>query len=433
MKCWRCILIVLIAADAGLAAESVHRTDHVVVTYEGIEQPYAEAMARVAEAARDIAVQQFGFNMPEVIKINATLNTKQPVRLFTDGHDSLTLNVKTAENLRKPSDSGIFNIYGICHEVGHVAMYRLIHDRLWMTPAAAEGWAHYLGSRIVDEVYAREKEDLWPDKYDYLADGMARLNEQLARPKPSDTAKAAGLWKELVQIVGDDGIAAVFTAWSKADVDATDPGAALRAALLATNSDSRLAQWWNEAEPLLVFKRPRSGFVARTAKAAELFGQPLELAHDDGRQTSKSSIAGSGHAVRFETLGDNWYLTAVRLYGSRYGHRAPPREDFQVWLCDKDFKVIADFAMPYSRFRRGGPRWVNLPVEPTNVPSEFIICVGFNPTRTKGVYVGYDGSPSGNSFVGLAGKEGRAFQKGDWMIRVKLDQLKTADALRPVE
>jgi len=433
MKCLGSILALLVTATTSLADERVHRTDHVVVTYNGIETAYAEAMARVAEAARDIAVKEFGFDMPKVIKINITLNPERPVRLFTDGHDSLSLNVISVENLRKPSESGVYNVYGICHELGHIAMYRLIHTRVWMTSVAAEGWAHYLGSQIVDGVYAREKADLWPDPYDYLADGTARLNGQLAHSELSDTARAAGLWKELVKVVGDKNIASVFKAWAKADINLTDPGAALRQTLLKTNADSRLAQWWNQAEPLLVSKRPRSGFVVRTAKAADLHGQSLELAYDSGRQTGKGSIGGSGHAVRFKAPGDDWYLTDIRLYGSRYGHRRAPREDFYIWLCDKDFKVIAGFSQPYSRFRRGRPRWVKMPAEPTSVPSEFIICVAFDPTQTKGVYLGHDGSVGDHSYIGLPGKEGRAFKKGNWMIRVELDQLKTADALRAVD
>jgi len=433
MKRFKCIVVFLIAAGVGHASPGVHRTDHVVVTYDGIDQPYAEAIARVAQAAREIAVKQFGFDMPKTVKVDVTLDPKRPVRLFTDGHDSMTLNVETAEDLRKPSESGVYNIYGICHELGHVAMFRIIQNHLWITPAAAEGWAHYLGSRIVDGVYAQEKEDLWPDSYDYLADGTARLNDQLTRPNPSDTAKAAGLWRELVEVVGDENIAVVFKAWAKADIDLTEPGPALRETLLETHSDPRLAQWWNEAEPLVVRKRPKSGFIAQTAKVDELLGQPLELAHDDGKPIGVGSFGGSGHAVRFGAPGDDWYLAGVRIHGSRYGQWMAPREDFHVWLCDKDFKVIADFPQRYSRFRRGNPRWVTMSVKPTNVPSEFVICVAFNPTQTKGVYVGYDGSVNGNSYVGLAGKPGAGFDKGDWMIRVKLDQLKTADALRAAE
>jgi len=95
--------------------------------------------------------------------------------------------------------------------------------------------------------------------------------------------------------------------------------------------------------------------------------------------------------------------------------------------------VIADFPQAYGKFERGNPRWVSLAVEPTNVPSEFVICVAFNPIATKGVYVGHDKSAGGNSFTGLAGQKSKSFSEGDWMIRVRLDQLKTTNALKPVE
>jgi hypothetical protein len=178
------IVACLMAPSACVAVEEVYRIDNVVVTYDGIEQQYVQAIARVAKAARGVAVQQFGFDMPETIKINATQDAKQPVRLFNDGQDRLYLAVRTAKDLRKPSESGVFHIYGICHEIGHLAMYRVIRDHSWLTSAAAEGWAHYVGSRTVDSVYALEKEDLWPDRYNYLADGTARLKQQLTQSNP---------------------------------------------------------------------------------------------------------------------------------------------------------------------------------------------------------------------------------------------------------
>jgi len=423
----------LIFSSFAVAGEQVYRTDNAVVTYSGIGIEYAEAIAQTAGAARAIAAKHCDFDMPETIKITVRSDPKQRVRLFNDGNDRLYLTVRTAKDLSKPSESEVFHIYGICHEIGHLAMYRIIRDHSWMTSDGAEGWAHYIGSRIVDGVYAQKKEELWPDKYNYLADGTARLKKQLERPNPSGLIKAVRLWIELADIVGDKGIFTVFKAFSGADVDPADPGAALRKALLTVKTDKRLDQWWNKAEPVLVFKRPKSGFVARTAESKELAGQPMDLAHDDGRQAGKSSIAGSGHAVRFTIPGGSWYLTGVRIYGSRYGYPAPPKEDFHIWLCDSDFKTIADFPQPYEKFKRGNPRWVNSTLKPTNVPNEFIVCVGFNPTGTKGVYVGYDESGSGNSFTGLAGRKGRAFNKGDWLIRVRLDQLKTADALRPIK
>jgi hypothetical protein len=414
-------------------AEQMYRIDHAVVRYDGVDESYVKALAETAVAARTAAVEKFNLNMPETIQISVTLNLKQKVRLYNDGNDRMYLTLKSKRNLLKPSESGIFHIYGICHEIGHLAMYRLIRDHSWLTSEAAEGWAHYLGSRLVDEVYAQKKETLWPDSYNYLADGTKRLKAQLAKSNLRGTAKGALLWSQLSGIVDDKGIGLIFQAWSKMKIDPTDPGAAARKTLLAVGANPRLEAWWNQAEPVFIFKRPKSGFPLRQVDRKTLAGSAMELVHDDGAQAGKSSIAGGGHAVRFGIPGDGWYLTSVRLFGSRYGYPRPPQEDFHIWLCDAEMNVIADLPQPYGRFQQGNPRWVNLRVNPTNVPSEFIVCVGFNPTGTKGVFMSYDQGGTGNSLTALPGKSGKSFSKGDWLIRVEVDQLKTADALKPLQ
>jgi hypothetical protein len=168
-------------------------------------------------------------------------------------------------------------------------------------------------------------------------------------------------------------------------------------------------------QPILLFA---SALIAATALGAN---PPQELSHDDGEPAKKSSLAGSGHAVKFAVKGSNWLLTEVRIFGSRYGYPQPPTEDFHVWLCDKDFKSIADFPFPYSTFKRGQPEWVSFKVKPARVPKEFFVCVGFDPTATKGVYVSADKESSGHSYTGLPGREPKPFTGGDWLIRATVD------------
>jgi hypothetical protein len=409
------------------AAEGAAVTvDKVTVTHTGIGEAYATAIARTAAAARTLAISAFGFDMPEAITINVTCDPGQTSRLWTDGRDHFELVVGSEADLRKPAESGIFHLYGMCHETGHLAQYRLVPKHDWMTTAAAEGWAHYLGSRLVDAVYAREGPDLWPDRYDYRADGTARLKRQLASAKRDEIDTGAGLWMELAEIVGDKGIAPIFRAWGQAEVDPADPGPALAKALAATSRDPRLAAWWKRAEPVLVLKRGRSAFVGKTATPAELAGKPAELSHDDGASAGKASMTGGGHAVRFDAPSAASYVTAVKVYGSRYGAQQPPAENFHVWLCDADFKQFADFPIPYAAFERGEPKWVMLPVRPTLVPEKFIVCVGFDPSSTKGVFVHRDKESGGDSLVGLPGVAPQPCAAGDWMIRVQIDQTKSA-------
>lgn len=147
-------------------------------------------------------------------------------------------------------------------------------------------------------------------------------------------------------------------------------------------------------------------------------GQATELALDDGSRAGKQSIAGGGHAVRFTTSGDDSELQAIRIYGSRYGEQQAPNEDFSVWLCDKNFRELKHFSFPYALFKqRGRAKWVTLDVEHTKLPTEFILCVAFDPHQTKGIYLYYDGSSSGHSFVGTPGGELDAYNKGDWLLR----------------
>jgi len=159
--------------------------------------------------------------------------------------------------------------------------------------------------------------------------------------------------------------------------------------------------------------------VLKRADGAKI-GKAIVLSRDDGKAKGKRSIAGSGHGVRFETPGEGYYLTHVRIYGSRYGYPRPPAEDFHIWVCDSNYDKLSKFSFPYSQFRRGSPRWVTLQVKPTRVPREFAIFVGFDPHRTKGVYVHYDAVGSGYSLVGLPGGEIHSFKQGDWMIRATL-------------
>ena len=421
------IAAVLSATLVANAAEE--KADGVRVGHQGISGAYARAIARVVAAARTAAIEQFGLNMPETIEVSVRVEPKGQPNLFNDGNDRFFLTVRSEGDLRRPAESGIFTLYGLCHEVGHLAMYRVLRDHGWLTTAAAEGWAHYLGSRLVDAVHAREGAELWPHRYDYLDDGTARLKRQLATSPRGEVATGAGLWMELGTSVGDKGFQPIFAAWAKATIDPANPAAAAREALAGADPKGQLSGWWAKAEPVFVLKRPRSDYAAQTAPPKTLSGIPTEVAHDDGKSVGKRSSAGSGHAVRFKTVGQGWYLTALSVYGSRYGSPQAPKEDFHVWLCDADFKAIADFTFPYASFGRAEPRWLTLTVTPTRVPADFIICMGFNPTATKGVFVHYDKEASGNSLVGLPGERCQPFPQGDWLIRARLDRLKGSNPL----
>ncbi len=180
------------------------------------------------------------------------------------------------------------------------------------------------------------------------------------------------------------------------------------------------------AVPLDRLSKEDQEFVAqylREVAPGKGAGEPRELALDDGKKSGQASIAGGGHAVRFTVDGEGWYVTSVRLHGARYGMPKPPKENFRIWICDEQFKPIATFQFPYASFARGEAVWKPFRVKPTRVPPKFIICLGFNPEATKGVFVSYDAEGSGSSLVGIPGSgDAKPYGRGDWLIRCTVEK-----------
>jgi hypothetical protein len=424
-----CRIVLVLFLSPTIVSAGVLKLPHVELNHSGIDETHAKAIAETIAAAREVYVTHFGFDMPETIRASVTCAPGQPSRLFTDGSDSLFLSMADKQTLTPPGKSGTFTLYGMCHELGHMAMYRVLRERDWMTTAASEGWAHYAGSVVVDQVYTAKGQDLWSDPYDYRADGTARLAKQLSSATPSPIAKGAEQWQKLDAIVGAKSFPKFFAAWNSASPD--KPADALLSTLIQAHPQKKqaLRDWWKQASPLLVESRQASEFKKTQIPASRLTGRPAKLAGDDDTADGKRSIAGAAQGRRF-TAADRACLTAVWIHGARYGAPKPPTTSFDVVLCDDQFRPIATWPKPHAAFQRGEPAWVRLDVPPTLVPGTFYLCVNFKATATNGVYLDFDTSTQGNSVTGTPGKEPQPFEQGDWMIRVEVDQLKEADALR---
>lgn len=148
------------------------------------------------------------------------------------------------------------------------------------------------------------------------------------------------------------------------------------------------------------------------------------LSYVDDTAEGKRSIAGSGHAMYFDRKDEGAaQLTAVHVFGARYGTPQPPEEDFHVYVLDERLGMLADVKVPYKTFERGEMRWYVLKVPPVNVPRNFVVCLSFNPARMKGVYVGMDKDPSRlHSAMGLPSKGIVPIKdEYNWMMRVQLE------------
>jgi tetratricopeptide (TPR) repeat protein len=150
---------------------------------------------------------------------------------------------------------------------------------------------------------------------------------------------------------------------------------------------------------------------------------PVLLKYDDDSMESKRSTTGGGHAVLFKCPAEgDWYLDQVQLFGARYGLEKAPNENFSIYITDPKMEKVCKISKPYSTFVRGNEKWTTIKITPVKVPGEFYVCFVFNPTQTKGVYVGMDENVAeSHSKEAVPGDHiSEMPKKADWMIRAHI-------------
>lgn len=396
---------------------------HCKVQYEGIDPKWAPAYANICDTVFQGYIDTFSYTLPEPLIVNITVTGKSTL-LWTDGESSVFLQLQKEDDLLPTSRYR--NVYGMCHEPGHIFMYSGLSSLAGLPDGVGEGWAHYCGSVICDYVWSKLGEGAYPIPFDYSVTGTARLEEQCKdKGKDKDeTNVAACAFYELGKkyghkLVGQAMMNALENEPSGAQImpqfrDAFSKITGAPADGLLPDRMLASALRW-DSKKLVEGKLPASDYFAG------LKNEPGGWLHyDDDTNEGIRSVAGSGHAVLFRKAGGG-RLVAVKMKGARYGAEGS-KSVFHVTILDGGFKEIGRIEFPFMKYgqRSENPYWVELPIPSVKVPKVFFVVFDFSPTATDGVYVAYDESTKGHSFQALPGDHLSDFDKGDWMIRAQV-------------
>ena len=153
------------------------QTAHCRVINNGFSARYALAWANVCEVSFEGYQEIYGLDALALNNLDAV-----EVRLFREARTEPSLDAHgkkitfrgSESHLLPPADGGANNIYGICHEMGHLVFP--IADSYYF-----EAWADYAAAyRIIPFVWERLGADAWPQPYDYLVnDGPVDLRQRL--------------------------------------------------------------------------------------------------------------------------------------------------------------------------------------------------------------------------------------------------------------
>ena len=403
----------------------------VTARYARFDRKYATALARILSEAVKV-YEELGFKMPEKLTFDACIEPSGTA-LWTDGESAVFLTLRSKELLAPSTRTGVFNIYGMCHELGHIAMYKDMESMIGLPAGVGEGWAHYVGSVVVSEVARRLGKGIWPEPYDVSdVEGMGRLRRQadLALGKTWDemdaTTRASLVFYRLESEYGREKVTSAMVSALARHPSGKDLMGLVLGRVRAVVGSQRAADWvpasvivakieWKVKE-----RNPGDEFFADQKVEKDESG--VQLSYDDGIMDTKLSSSGCGYTVLFRAPEGSWQLDGVKLFGSRYGTDEPPKEDFSIYVCDEDFNPLHTIRLPYGIFERGEERWYDLKFDPVDVPSKFYVCVDFQATASKGVYVGQDAKAErSHSYMALPYTYvGDMRSKVDWMIRAHL-------------
>ena len=91
------VAVLITCLLAAAARGAVVEVPHVRVTYEGITEQQARAIAETLSAARKVYAEGFGFDMPARVHCAVECGPGKGSRLFTDGEDAVFLSLPSAD------------------------------------------------------------------------------------------------------------------------------------------------------------------------------------------------------------------------------------------------------------------------------------------------------------------------------------------------
>lgn len=397
----------------------------VEVLYGQITTRYAVAIADICERAIEVCRARFACDLPALLRVRVEVSWQDGPTLASNGRDEIVLRLAKGEQLSRASSGGVNYVYGLCRTIAQLAFDRAAGEGARPTALARNGWGHYAGSVLLDEVVARRGRRVWPDRSDDYLTGIPALVNQLHWRQAPDVVKAAGDWRRLATLVGNRRIATALRTWPDVLVGSAGRAGAGTPSLEAPG----LNQWRQDVGVRLNVAGPGEAEGA-LVPADTLSGHPVVLVHDDGRAKGKRRLAGLAHGVHFEAPAGDWYLQTVWIHAKRLGHSSVSHDDIEVVLYDGQMRRLGEFFQRDTQLRRGSARWHRVGTPPVRVPRRFAMSVRFSDADPRGVNVSYDDTHRGDAFtIGTDGKP-VPFTIGNWMIRVSLDRRRQHDPLR---
>lgn len=181
------------------------KTESIIARYDSEVEKYALASIKVLELVREKAIES-GFDLPDKIKFEIKRTDRNVLWVDKKSLNKITWEYTSLDNFLPPSKSKKKNVYGLCHEIGHLCMYRTFYkNNLYLSYNYRESWADYFGNLMIDSVYHKLGTDIWPEPHNYTkTSGMTFLRNRISNNNPNlkEFNACSQFWIELSDKIG---------------------------------------------------------------------------------------------------------------------------------------------------------------------------------------------------------------------------------------
>lgn len=218
------ILMVITTLNVHAVTKTITTNDF-IVHYEEYTENYAKASLKILNIVKTNAVKM-GFTFPKKIEFNIVKSDKNMLYVRTNNPNLIIWEYKSLSDFLAPQKSGYNNVYGLCHEMGHVCMLNITPHYTWMTKNYSEGWANYFGSLMIENVYKNLGLKAWPDQHDYHESRGLQAFLKNIKANTSTNEKdfyyCSSFWYNLSNQIGNRNVINFFYTIKMSDINITN-------------------------------------------------------------------------------------------------------------------------------------------------------------------------------------------------------------------
>ena len=213
-KIFKKVSFLLFIGTSSLFGQTSQKVERVKVVYDTKIENYALSLSQILNVGISESNKR-NYKIPPKIELRI-LNTDR-VTTYDNGGSIITLEYDTLSRFMPPSCA--FFICGEIDKLGSLVFMKTLEIRElkklnWMNQRFRTSWSVYFASNLIDAIYDKTSDTIWPTQYNFKIHGTENL-KRISNDEKSPIYHEINAWIDLGNGIKFDTFTAFFTHFKK--------------------------------------------------------------------------------------------------------------------------------------------------------------------------------------------------------------------------